>query len=423
MPLETVAHRRQRTTVSADKLRPLRLRGARVAVDAHSALPADLEIACGRIRNMVPRSKDGESRLSSDGDSVEVDLSGYMLLPGLINAHDHLEFSLFPKLGSGPYSSAGEWAEDIYHPHSSPIREHLLVPKPVRLWWGGIQNLLCGVTTVCHHNEFHADIFGAEFPVRVLQRYSWSHSLRFGADLKADFGAGDCGSPYIIHLGEGTDAAAAAEIFDLDRMGLLNERTVIVHGVALHEAGHDLLIRRGASLIWCPGSNLFMFGATLSPQKIARHPRAALGSDSALTAGNLLDQLHIAHELGLLDEQVFALVTGGAARILRLQDGEGRLCPGAIADMIAIPDGGLSPGATLRQFEMTDVELVLLAGAPQLLSDEMTSRFPEPLCHELEAIVVSGLRRYVRAPVAYLLEEARKHLGAGLKLCGARLGQ
>src|SRR5207249_3380361 len=108
-------------------------------------------------------------------------------LPGLINAHDHLEFNLFPRLGRGPYPNASAWAADIYHPGESPIKDHLLLPKKIRLLWGGIKNLLSGVTTVVHHNPYEGSIFSNGFPVRVAPRFGWAHSLDFSPDLVESF--------------------------------------------------------------------------------------------------------------------------------------------------------------------------------------------------------------------------------------------
>src|SRR5579863_8116034 len=135
-----------------------RLTGARVALDATRSDRIDLLIESGRILPF-----DAHGRVDA-----EIDLSGCLLVPGLINAHDHLEFNLFPRLGRGPYANALAWAKDIYRPDETPIREHLLVPKPVRLIWGGIKNLLSGVTTVAHHNPYARRVFNERFPVKVL---------------------------------------------------------------------------------------------------------------------------------------------------------------------------------------------------------------------------------------------------------------
>lgn len=396
----------------------LKLRGARVVVDSRSTAAADIEIAHGRIQRSVPRATSAHRISLPSPRAAEVDLTGLLLFPGLINAHDHLEFSLFPKLGHGPYCNAAQWAKDIYHPDSSPIRNHLGIPKSSRLWWGGIKNLLCGATTVCHHNEFRPDVFEKRFPVRVVKNYAWSHSLQFGGDVASVFRNSSPETPFIIHLGEGADAASTAEIFELDRMGLLNARTVIVHGVALDDEGHDLVIQRGAALIWCPGSNLFTLGQTLPADRIRCNPRIALGSDSSITAGDLLEQVRTAHELGVPAEQIFDLGTTQAADVLKLQDGEGTLIAGSIADIVAVHDRGLSPAATLTQLTQDQIELVLLAGVPHLLSNRMVSRLSAFVQGELERVVVDGSERYILAPVAQLLREAERWLGGTISLAG-----
>ena len=153
------------------------LGGARVALGPDEAAELDVEIRAGKIAALTrPR----RSR------RPDLDLRGYLLLPGLINAHDHLEFALFPRLGSGPYANASAWARDIYRPKQSPVAEHLRVPKSLRLIWGGLRNLLSGVTTVCHHNPPHA-VFERDFPIRVVKRFGWAHSLEFSPDLAQRF--------------------------------------------------------------------------------------------------------------------------------------------------------------------------------------------------------------------------------------------
>ena len=159
------------------------LRNARVTLGAAEALPLDIEVANGRIKALLPPGNEPGS-----GDTEIIDLDGCLILPGLINAHDHLEFSLFPKLGAGPYPNAKAWAEDVYRPAEAPIADHLLVPKRERLGWGAIKNLLGGVTTVCHHNPYE-EVFEHDFPVRVVKRFGWAHSLAFGGDVRGTVSA------------------------------------------------------------------------------------------------------------------------------------------------------------------------------------------------------------------------------------------
>ena len=392
----------------------LRLTGAWVAVESDRAIRADIEIENGRISNVIP-----PARATSGHGCLSVDLDSYLVLPGLINAHDHLEFNLFPRLGNGPYPNSEAWARDINQPKSPALREHLSIQKPVRLWWGGIKNLLSGVTTVCHHNPYEPEVFGKDFPVRVVHRYGWGHSLAFEKDLRRRFAATPQGAPFIIHLGEGTDEQSENEIFVLDEIGALSSCTVIVHGVGLTHDGHALRRRRGAALVWCPTSNRFTLGTTLDAQSIYPHESLALGSDSALTSqGGLLDEIRAAHnEEKIPAAAIYSMVSDGAASVLRLSEGEGRIHPGAIADLIAVPWIGLSPAETLVNIDTRSIELVILSGEPRLFSPNMAERWPGVFRKSFEGITVGGTNRHVRAPVRQLLKTC-VCLSEGVRLAG-----
>jgi cytosine/adenosine deaminase-related metal-dependent hydrolase len=78
----------------------IRLRGARVAVSATHTENVELDISRGRILRMSGE-KNKAAEIPATCDLTTYDLSGHLILPGLINAHDHLEFNLFPRLGVG----------------------------------------------------------------------------------------------------------------------------------------------------------------------------------------------------------------------------------------------------------------------------------------------------------------------------------
>lgn len=332
-------------------------------------------------------------------DELGLDLGGLEILPGLINAHDHLEFALFPRLGGGTYRNAAEWAYDIYHPERSPVREHLAIPKPIRLLWGGLRNLLAGVTTVCHHNPHHP-IFEQEFPVRVVQDFGWAHSFAFSDDVAERLRATPPEHPFVLHLGEGTDLASSAEILRLHRLGGLGPRTVLVHAVGLDECGWELVRSTGVAVVWCPRSNHFTLGTTLDPRRLLeRGIPFAVGTDSPLTAqGDLLDELAFIRQSAGFDDQVLRdLVTSSAARILRITPPSG--------DLVATRGFGLPP------------ELVVIDGEVRLIAAGLAPRLPSGW----HALHVEG-RDTVLVPfdIPDLLAATRAALGCGDVFLGGR---
>ena len=341
---------------------------------------------------------------------MKLDLTGHVVMPGLINAHDHLEFNLFPRLGDGPYANASEWARDIYHPDRSPVREQVAVPKRVRLWWGALKNLLSGVTTVCHHNPYEPKVFGREFPVRVVRRFAWAHSVEFERDLGKRLRTRKADAPFVIHCGEGTDDDARRELETLDRLGGLDPRTVLVHGVALTPRCLALLHRRQAALVWCPTSNVAMLGRTVSRNVLRSGLPIALATDSALSAPvDLLDELVVARRY-LSASRLFEMVTAEPAHILRLRP---------TADWIAVRSKRRTPAEALLD---GTVAAVVSRGRLRLISPELARQIPRDRLRKFQPLEVEGRPKVlVDANVSGLRRSAAKHLGSELRLAGKRV--
>jgi cytosine/adenosine deaminase-related metal-dependent hydrolase len=427
LPAIYILHLRKHAAISArphslpQRSEVLHISGGTYALGPDAATKATIAIEQGHVRSISSSPLRWGHNISPS--TAIIDLPGYLLLPGMINAHDHLEFGLFPNLGSGPYQNSVEWAKEIHHSHSTLIARHRKVPKAVRLWWGAIRNLICGVTTVCHHNPLAREMLSPDFPIRVVSRFGWAHSLEMDPNLIHNFDHTPPNLPFVLHAAEGIDAKSAQEIFDLDRMQVLDDRTVLVHGLALNPKAVALLNRRRSALVVCPTSNQFLFHSWPSSTLIKSVSTVVLGSDSPLTsAGDLLDEINFAHnQIGLDASSLYDMVTAKSAGVLRLRNGEGRLRAGSVADIVAIRDKGLTPAETVAQLTFDQVELVVLSGRVQLASASLYDRLPESFKDGLQPINIDGHQRWLRAPVDNLLTEARKVLGRDIRLGGKKV--
>jgi cytosine/adenosine deaminase-related metal-dependent hydrolase len=335
------------------------------------------------------------------GDIV-VDLQGDRLLPGLINAHDHLQFNNSPPLQYRvPYRNASEWIADVNARTAvdAALAASVAAPRARRFLTGGLKNLLSGVTTVAHHDPCERELLHESFPTRVVAPYGWSHSLFIDADerVRESYAATPATVPWIIHAGEGIDDGAAAEFDRLRALGCIGGNTLLVHGVAFHESQRHELAQAGGGLIWCPSSNLALFGRTADVAALLAMGRVALGSDSRLTAaGDLLDELRVAHDcLGLDEITLERLVTSDSARLLRVPRA-GVLEPGAVADLMVMP-----AGSSLARLRRNEVRLVVLDGLARYGDSQYAAMLAPP--SEWAQIRVDGRAKSLRRRLAALL--------------------
>jgi hypothetical protein len=393
--------------------------GGRCSIGPRESIYASVEITGNRV-NCIRN----ERSLASLGVSgyQGIDLTGFLIMPGFINAHDHLEFALYPRLANPPYRNYIDWGTDIHNRFPTVIAKHRAVPKDIRLWWGGIRNLLCGATTVSHHNSLWPELQRGDFPVRVVQQYGWAHSLALGGNLHLARSATPEGRAFIIHACEGIDDEARKELWELDRLALLDEHTVLVHGLAIDHDGVTLMKKRRASLIVCPSSNGLLFGKLPDLSLLKEIDQVTLGNDSPLTAvGDLLDEVQFAMRFcNISAELAYRMVTVAPAAILRLGNAEGSIKESGIADLIAVRDTGQDAEDRLRALTMNDIEFVMIGGRVQLVSDTILDKLPFAVKQELEALWIDGTVRWLRAPVKELLRKAEKVLGKNRVQLGAK---
>jgi cytosine/adenosine deaminase-related metal-dependent hydrolase len=311
------------------------------------------------------------------GDFV-VDVEGAWVLPGLINAHDHLELNHYgTQTGRAPYGNVREWVNDMRpRLESDPVlKAGRQRPLAARLFAGGFKNLLAGVTLVAHHNPLYRGIRRAS-PAPVLRRFGWAHSLGMqdapvgsggerGGSVLARHAETVPGRPFVVHAAEGLDAEAEAEIDALDEAGVLTTRTVLVHVLAVNGERRRQLLDRGVGIVWCPASNLALFNRTWTDVPVASG-LVAIGTDSRLTgARDLLDELQVAAEAANVGaEALLPMVTSAPARVL--QCARGALQPGRAADLILLPSRDGGPGGALAGCRRADLQLVVTEGRPRV---------------------------------------------------------
>jgi guanine deaminase len=196
--------------------------------------------------------------------------------------------------------------------------------------------------------------------------------LEYAGDLKREFP-----DAYVhTHISENRNEIAwVQELFSFpeyadvyDHYGLLDNRSVLAHGVWLTEEELDLLSRRGSRIAHCPNSNLFLGSGLFKLHHVLdAGVVVGLGSDiGAGTTPSLFNAMADAYKVqqvqgvSLSPYHLWYLATLGGARALSLDGEIGSLEAGKSADFLVL-DLDATPLISLRSERASSME-DLLAG-------------------------------------------------------------
>jgi len=323
--------------------------------------------------------------------------------PGLINSHDHLDFNLFPQLGNQTYESYTEWGKYIHRAYADEIASVLKIPVALREQWGIYKNLLCGVTTVVNHAE---KVLISDPLITVFENCQNIHSVQFEESWKKRLNNPlKIELPVVIHSGEGTNAAAHAEIDQLIKWNLLRRKLIGVHGVAMdtRQAKHF------KALVWCPESNYFLLNKTAVIHELKTKTGILFGTDSTLTGHwDIWHHIRLARKTQMLtDHELYHSLTSLPAKIWRLNTGS--FTAGLDADIVVAKSNG-KPGMQAF-YNVTPDNILLVMHKGEILL------FDESLYHQLTGIITRSYTKiltgnhfkYVQGDIHGLIAEIKRY--------------
>jgi 5-methylthioadenosine/S-adenosylhomocysteine deaminase len=350
---------------------------------------------------------------------VPVVATGGTILPGLIELHNHLPYDVLglwdvpKKYGNrDQWSSIPEYRQLITGPMQVLGSDPQLAAAVIR--YVEMRSLLGGTTTsqgvtlssapgLVRH--FKGLVRNVEAPGETDLPAAVTHIADVDAkDAEKFLARISTGQKCILHLAEGTDAAARNHFKALQispKKWAITENLIGIHCVALTAADFKVMADHGGSMVWSPLSNLLLYGQTadLAAAMKAKVP-VALGSDWAPSGSkDLLGELKAAKLAAPLtgakvtDADLVAMATSTPAKMLGWQDQLGSLQAGKYADLIVVHGTAGDPYTALVEATEGDLDLVMIGGVPRAATPALMRKLG--VTSGAESIDVAGHKRVI----------------------------
>lgn len=327
-----------------------------------------------------------------------IDLDEAVLLPGLVNAHTHLELTGFG--GRVQATDFLDWIRQVIRIKAGRSEEAFfeMASLGIRQQWGAGVTTFCdtgstgaviaamhhvGASGVAHHEVFGADPAEAGDAMRRygadLDRLSASATGRIALGLSphAPYTVSGAlyaasaqlahahGAPMAVHVAEPPDESALLSNFTgifaeewrrrgiprpttepvtplawLERHGVLSPRTLCIHAIGATSIDTEMMSRCGVAVAHCPRSNRVHHGADAPVRRfLDAGLRLGLGTDSEISVDppDLWAEGRAAGGLtGWSAAETLRALTLGGATALGLEGECGSLATGKWGDMVAL---------------------------------------------------------------------------------------
>jgi 5-methylthioadenosine/S-adenosylhomocysteine deaminase len=360
-----------------------------------------------------------------------------IIAPGLIDMHNHILFDIFDDsdwLPGKVYTNHKQWTAEVGYMAMLDVKQCLTWASQGRpSWcptrfstaegrltcemdkWGELKGLIAGTTSIVGLPGTSSACFGSlARSIDVTQNDLDTDKVQTSALFPPSGGSGVCSNvlsgktqAFLVHCGEGTDAAARDEFTKLGAITdptncLYAPQTTLTHGTAFTATEFAAMGSAGMKLTWSPASNVALYGTTTDiPAAIAAGVVVTLGPDWSMGGSqNMLDELRFADAwdnahwgdvLTPKDLVLMATVNGAAA--LSLADKLGRIAPGYLADLFVVSGDPTQPYEAILAARPGDVQLVMVGGRIHFGAAHLQDAAPAfPAC---EAVNICGEAKFL----------------------------
>jgi hypothetical protein len=372
-------------------------------------------------------------------DATLIDTAG-IIAPGMIDTHNHVLFDVFDETDWTPlmtYQNHNQWPKEPRYQAMLDVKQCLANDSQGKPAWcastrygtasgslrceldkyGELKGLVAGTTSIVGLTGTSGACFGSlarsvdaaqnGLGSDKIQTSSLFPPSKSSADgVCANFSSGKTNA-YLIHDGEGVDAASLAEFATLGTVTsedycLYAPQTTITHGIAFTANELNVMARAGMKLTWSPASNLYLHGQTADiPSALAAGVLVALAPDWSIGGSqNLLDELRFADAWDnnhwnnrLAPKDLVDMATSHGAEVLALGDRLGQLKAGYLADIAVFSGDSQSPYAAVLAARPKNVSLVMVGGTVLYGDPALQAAAPaQPGCETLD---ICGAQKFL----------------------------